>query len=113
MCTRIGIEMAAYEMESSVRGYHVYKDLWDASSGEDILMMKIDMLCMSVVKDDTFVGHIPRKIPGSLFSVFSKGWCYNLYAYMEKEIFFTPAVEYIRYNFQHKIVLYLNIISCI
>ena len=36
-CTCIVIEMAACEMESCVRGYHVYKDLWDASIGEDIL----------------------------------------------------------------------------
>ena len=28
--------MAAYKMESCVRGYHIYKDLWDASIGEDI-----------------------------------------------------------------------------
>ena len=42
--TCIVIEMAAYEMGSSVRGYHVYKDLWDTSIGEDILMMKIDVL---------------------------------------------------------------------
>ena len=38
---------AAYEMESCVRGYHVYKDLQDTSIGEDKgshLMMQIDML---------------------------------------------------------------------
>ena len=38
---------AAYEMESCVCGYHVYKDLQDASIGEDKtshLMMQIDML---------------------------------------------------------------------
>ena len=42
-CTYIVIELAAYEMESSVRGYHV----WDALIGENILMMKIDMLWLS------------------------------------------------------------------
>ena len=35
MC--IVIKMAAYKMESCIRGYHVYKDLWDASIGEDTL----------------------------------------------------------------------------
>ena len=29
--------MAAYKMESCIRGYHVYKELWDALIGEDIL----------------------------------------------------------------------------
>ena len=50
MCTCIVIKMAAYKMESCVRGYHVYKDLWDASIGEDKgshLMMQINMLWLS------------------------------------------------------------------
>ena len=34
MCMCIVIEMAAYEMESRIGGYHIYKDLWDASIGE-------------------------------------------------------------------------------
>ena len=59
--------MAAYEMESCVRGYHVYKDLWDASIGEDILCERepfnnADRYAVAVLKDDTVVGHIPRKI---------------------------------------------------
>ena len=29
--------MAVYEMESCVRGYHVYKDRWAAMIGEDLL----------------------------------------------------------------------------
>ena len=59
--------MAAYEMESCVRGYHVYKDLWDVSIGEDILCERepfnnADRYAVAVLKDDTVVGHIPRKI---------------------------------------------------
>ena len=38
------IEMAAYEMEYSVGGYHVYKDLWDASTGEDTYFDDEDIL---------------------------------------------------------------------
>ena len=69
MC--IAIKMAPHEMESSVHGHHVYKDLWDALIGGDILMMKIDMLWL-YSKDETTVGHIPRKI-SRICSVFSKG----------------------------------------
>ena len=76
--------MAAYEMESCLRGYHVYD--WQRSFDDE------DRYAVAVLQDDTIVGHIPR----NLFSVFSKaGWCYNVYAYKSKEIFFTPAAEYI------------------
>ena len=59
--------MAAHEMESCICGYHVYKNLWDASIGEDILCEReplndADRYAVAVLKDDTVVGHIPRKI---------------------------------------------------
>ena len=59
--------MAAYEMESCVRGYHVYKDLWDPSIREDILCERepfndADQYALAILEDDTVVSHIPRKI---------------------------------------------------
>ena len=45
MCTCMVIEWQHTRWNSAyVVMYHVYKDLWDASIGEDILMMKIDIL---------------------------------------------------------------------
>ena len=59
--------MAAYKMESCVRGYHIYKDLWDASIGDDTLRERepfndANQYGVAVLKDDTVVSHIPRKI---------------------------------------------------
>ena len=94
------IKMVAYKMESCIRGYHVYKDLWDASIGEDILMIKIDMLWLySRIK---LLSAIFQERYLKFVLCFSKGWCYNLYTY-RKEIFFIPAAEYIRCNFQYRI----------
>ena len=75
---------------------------------------------MGILKDDTIVGHISRYVSQiyytiplgtplerntlhNLFTVFSKGWYYNLCAHRRKEVFFTPAAEYTYYNFWYKI----------
>ena len=60
------IEMAAYEVESCVRGFHVYKDSWDALIGKGVLFEREpfndeDRYAVAVLKDDSIVGHIPRK----------------------------------------------------
>ena len=54
-------------MESSICGYYVHKYLWDALIGEDILCGRepfndVDRYAVAVLKDDTVVSHIPRKI---------------------------------------------------
>ena len=56
---------------SCVRGYHVYKDVWNAVLGEELLCQRetgnsSDMYMYIVAcvlkKDGTTVGHLPRKI---------------------------------------------------
>ena len=56
--------MAAHEMKSCILGYHVYKDLWDVliGEGERGPFNDADRYAVAVLKDDTVVGHIPRKI---------------------------------------------------
>ena len=69
-----------------------------------------DRYVVAVLKDDTFV----KKDISNLSSVFSKGQCYNLYTNRRKEIFFTPAAEYIHYSFWYEIfsnVMYLNFVQ--
>ena len=61
------MDMAAYEMESCIRDCHVYKDIWDASIGEDILCERepfndVDHYTVAVLKDETIVGHVLKKI---------------------------------------------------
>ena len=59
--------MAAYEMESCLQDYHVYKDIWAAMIVEVLLWERepfndVDRYAVAVLKDDTTIGHIPKKI---------------------------------------------------
>ena len=54
-------------MESCVRGYHVYKDLWEAVVGEELECQRersnpSDAYAVVVKKGETIVGHLPRKL---------------------------------------------------
>ena len=53
-------------VESAIRGYHVYKEVWDAAIGEELLRRREagnpnDLYAVSVVQgtDNTTVGHVP------------------------------------------------------
>ena len=66
--------MESYSVESCVRGYHVYKDVWEASVGEDLSCQResgnsADPFAVAVVKNDMTVGHVPRRI-SSVSSLF-------------------------------------------
>ena len=59
--------MARYCCDSVVRGYHVYRDIWEATRGEILTCARetgnaFDPFAVSVLKRDTVVGHVPRKI---------------------------------------------------
>ena len=63
--------MEHFSVESCVRGYHVDKDIWFASVGEELPCQRengnpVDPFAVAVVKSGVTVGHIPRKI-SSLF----------------------------------------------
>ena len=50
-----------------VQGYHIYKDSWDPSIGEELSCQRkaenyTDLFAVAVMKDDNIVGHMPRKI---------------------------------------------------
>ena len=50
---------------SCVRGYHVYEDLWNATSGETVTYIREqgnrnDVFAVAVQSDGNIVGHIPR-----------------------------------------------------
>ena len=57
----------SFSVSSIVRGYHIYKDSWDASIGEELSCQReaenyTDPFAVAVMKDDNIVGHVPRKI---------------------------------------------------
>ena len=59
--------METFQKESCVRGYHIYRELWDAVVGEELECQRergnaTDMYAVAVIKDSIIVGHLPRKI---------------------------------------------------
>ena len=56
-----------YTIEVIVRGYHVYKEIWFASVGEELSCVReVDNYCdpfaAAVVKSGVVVGDVPSKI---------------------------------------------------
>ena len=101
-CTCMVIEMAACEMESSVCGPCLQRLMGCIR----YLMMKIDILWLCSKMTPLWPIFQERYLKSVLW--FSKGWCYNLYTYRKKEIFFTPAAKYIHYNFWY--IIFSNVI---
>ena len=65
--------MSTFSISSSVRGYHVYKDIWEAAEGEVLPCIRElhnlqDPFAVAVKKDSTIVGHIPRLISAACSS---------------------------------------------
>ena len=59
--------MSSFSVESTVRGYHVYKVILDAVVGEEFPCKRedgnrVDPFTVTVVRGDTVIGHVPRKI---------------------------------------------------
>ena len=61
------IKMECFTIESVIRGYHIYKEVWEASLGEMMtcaieLGNAFDLFAVLVVRDREIIGHVPRKI---------------------------------------------------
>ncbi len=61
------MELETFEVESCVRGHHIYSNVWSPSLGERLQCTREfsntkDRYAVSVVRLGTIVGHIPRKI---------------------------------------------------
>ena len=59
--------MPSFEVEAVVRGYHVYKEIWNPYIGEELFCAREltnlhDPFAIAVVKSDQTVGHVPLKI---------------------------------------------------
>ena len=57
----------SHTIEAMVRGYHVYREIWIATVGEELSCVREvgnyrDPFAVAVVKSGVVVGHIPRKI---------------------------------------------------
>ena len=63
-----------FEVEATVRGYHQYKEIWNASIGEGLECQREtgnphDVFAVAVLKSGIVVGHVPKKI-SSICSLF-------------------------------------------
>ena len=59
--------MAEWEVDSCVRGYHVYKSIWAAAHGERIGCIREplntnDRYAVALKKGGAVIGHLPQKI---------------------------------------------------
>lgn len=66
-CCSMAVMSSSFELESMIRGYHVYKDIWVAIDGQVLQSRREttnghDPFAVAVLKDGTVVGHLPRKI---------------------------------------------------
>ena len=72
MIFRFHPSMAVHEMESCIRGYHNYKDVWVTMIGdlsyEREPLNHVDRYIVAVLKDDTIIRHIPKNI--GIYSLF-------------------------------------------
>ena len=55
------------QMPCCIRGYHVYKDVWEAAIGEVLVCHReptnaTDRYAVAVTKAATIIGHLPRKL---------------------------------------------------
>ena len=59
--------MYEYQLQRCVRGYHIYKEEWEAAVGEELKCEREknnakDPYAVAVVRENVIVGHLPRKI---------------------------------------------------
>ncbi len=65
-------ELQVLEINSFIRGYHEYTDVWVPFIGEPLLVKPEptnakDNKAVAVMKDSTVVGHVPRNLAPRLF----------------------------------------------
>ena len=67
-------DRSSFTVEAMIRGYHVYKDIWNSVLDEELPCQRetgntSDPFAVGVLKDGVIVGHVPRKI-SSICSLF-------------------------------------------
>jgi hypothetical protein len=61
------VDESTFSVEAMIRGYHIYKDVWTAIMDEELCCRRepfntADPFAVAVVREDTVVGHVPRKM---------------------------------------------------
>lgn len=68
------------EINSYIRGYHAYKDVWSATIGEILLVKREqgnvkDPNAIAICQEDRVVGHVPRNLACRFFHFLSRDTC--------------------------------------
>ena len=71
--------MEQYVVESCVRGFHVYKDIWIPATGEVLICKGEDgnimhQYAVAIMKGSEIIEHVPRKISAVCYLFIQKGW---------------------------------------
>ncbi len=71
-------KMSFVQFRSCVRGFHVYKDVWNPQIGEQLLTKQEngnpeDSFAVGVIKDDTVIGHVPRELSRIFWHFIQRG----------------------------------------
>lgn len=64
---KVKMDTRVYRIRSCIRGYHVYRDVWTALIGEELIGSRqcknsVDRYAVAVKKNTEIVGHIPKSI---------------------------------------------------
>ena len=59
--------MEEFVAPTCIRGYHIYRRIWSATIGKKLVCKReisnvVDRYAVTVLKDSTVVGHLPKKI---------------------------------------------------
>ena len=85
--------MEEFEITCCIRGYHVYKEIWEAAVGEELVCVREphnshNHYAVAVKREDVLIGHLPRKLSrlcslflrrgGAIFCVVTGGRKYSV-----------------------------------
>ena len=78
MATRGFDEEESFQLESSVRGHHVFKSIWTPVVGQSLQVQaetenSHDAYAMAVILNDTVVGHLPKEFSRIAFFFLQHG----------------------------------------
>ena len=71
--------MESFELCSAVRGYHVYRDVWEPSVGENLVARRefnnhFNKFAVKVLNGEETVSHFTARILENYSMVFSRSW---------------------------------------
>ena len=73
----IFIKQKQYDLDSFVRGYHAYMDIWTPKFGDENLFLKSenenthDKFAVAILLEEQIVGHVPKNL-SKIFHQFMK-----------------------------------------